>query len=324
MSALFYLRLALLFAVLCLPKNLYAQNVVRMEVRPIETVTLKTQQVLKGDQDEKSALIAAELRIPKPGTDRLPAVILVHGSGGVGASMDRWARELNSIGVAALILDSFSGRGITSTVNDQSQLDTPAMMIDAYRALGMLSEHPRIDRNRIAVMGFSKGAVAAVYSSNRRFQQMYAPAGEQFAAHIGLYTPCNTSYRDDDQTTGKPMRLFHGQADDYVAIGPCREYVARLKQAGADATLTEYPDATHAYDAFLLKQPLKLPNAQTQRNCRWHEIDNGVIVNAKTGSPYSLDDPCVEHGPQIAYNRPATEATEKAVKELLTATFKLE
>jgi len=64
---------------------------------------------------------------------------------------------------------------------------------------------------------------------------MYAPADIQFAAHIGVYTPCNTTFRDDDKTTGKPVRLFHGIADDYVAIGPCRDYVARLKQAGADA-----------------------------------------------------------------------------------------
>jgi dienelactone hydrolase len=198
------------------------------------------------------------------------------------------------------------------------------MMVDAHRALRMLAQHPRIDPARIAVMGSSKGAVAAIYSSNRRFQQMYAPPGVQFAAHVGLYTPCNTAYRDDDKTTGTPIRLLHGQADDYVAIGPCRDYVARLKQGGADATLTEYPGATHAYDAFLLKEPLKLPNAQTQRNCHWKEVDDGVVVNANTGSQFSLDDPCVERGPQIAYNAAATEATEKTVKALLTSAFKLE
>jgi hypothetical protein len=33
-------------------------------------------------------------------------------------------------------------------------------------------------------MGFSKGAIAAVYSSNERFRNMYAAAGTQFAAYI--------------------------------------------------------------------------------------------------------------------------------------------
>ena len=38
-------------------------------------------------------------------------------------------------------------------------------MVDAYQVLGLLAQDARIDANRIAVMGFAKGAVAAVYSS---------------------------------------------------------------------------------------------------------------------------------------------------------------
>ena len=139
-----WLNLAVPLALICLPSDLHAQNVFRIEVKPIETVTLKTQQVLTGNPDGKPTVIAGELRIPKPGTDKLPAVILVHGSGGVSAATDRWAQEINSLGVAAFILDSFSGRGISNTVNDQSQLDSLAMLVDAYRALGILAQHPRL------------------------------------------------------------------------------------------------------------------------------------------------------------------------------------
>jgi len=49
-----------------------------------------------------------------------------------------------------------------------------------------------------------------------------------------------------------------------------------------------------------------------------------VILNAITGNPFTFDDPCVERGTQIAYNPAATEATAKALKANLTATFKLE
>ncbi len=109
--------------------------------------------------------MTGELRIPKPGSERLPAVILIHGSGGIGRNVDAWATEINSLGVAVFILDTFTGRGIVNTGSDQSQLGPLAMMIDAYRALARLAQHPRIDPGRIAVMGFSRGAVAAVYSS---------------------------------------------------------------------------------------------------------------------------------------------------------------
>lgn len=311
----------------------YADGFTRIEVRPVETLTLSRQDVLKGVRDGKHAVIAGELQLPlvanesasRSGTGRFPAVILLNGSGGVNPSAERWVRELNAIGIATLILDSFSGRDIaqTASVKQEAQLDSLGMVVDAYRALGMLAQHPRIDPERIAVMGFSKGAVAAVYSSNLRFQQLYAPAGPRFAAHIGFYTPCHTVYRGDDQTTGKPIRLFHGQADDYIAVGPCRDYVARLKQAGADAALTEYPAAMHEFDSALFEHPQRLPDADTQRNCRWREADNGVVVNATTGRPYGVDDPCVVLGPHMGYNQAATEAAVQDVKQFLTATFKL-
>jgi dienelactone hydrolase len=310
---------AFLFILGCAPVT--AQTFIRMEVHPIETVTLKTQQFLTGDLRGKPVTLAGQLRIPKPGTDKLPAVVLVHGSGGISASANRWADELNSIGVAVFVLDSFAGRGIVSTINDQSQLDSLAMMVDAYRALALLARHPRIDSARIAVMGFSKGAVAAVYSSNERFRKIYAPADVAFAAHIGLYTPCYVSYRDDDKVTNKPIRLFHGIADDYVSVAPCRAYVERLKKAGADVSLTEYPDAHHAYDNFTYPEPLKFPQGQTMRNCLLQEGDNGQVLNAKTGQPFSLEDPCVELGPQVAYNAAAHRATVLAVKEFLSKSF---
>jgi dienelactone hydrolase len=311
-----------LFALISWSATSFGQTFGRMEVRAVDSVTLTGEQFLMGETNGKPARLAGELRLPAAGAGRLPAVILVHGSGGLSASEDRWAQELNSIGVAVFLLDTFSGRGIVNTVNDQSQLHSLAMMVDAYRALASLAGHARIDPNRIAVMGFSKGAVASIYSSNERFRK--AHGGEvQFAAHIGLYTPCNTHFADDEKTSGKPIRLFHGIADDYVSVAPCREYVERLKKAGADVTLTEYPDAHHAYDMFTIRQQIKIPTAQTTRNCRLEEGPSGQTLNSQTKQPFAMTDACVEKGPMVGYNAAAHEATVRAVKEFLTATFGL-
>jgi dipeptidyl aminopeptidase/acylaminoacyl peptidase len=95
-----------------------------------------------------------------------------------------------------------------------------------------------------------RGAVATIYSSNERFRAAYGPTNAEF--HIGLYTPRNVTYKEDNKVGNKPISLFHGIADDYVSIEPCRSYVKRLKEAGADVTLTEYPDAHHFYDNFTL------------------------------------------------------------------------
>jgi dienelactone hydrolase len=294
---------------------------VRPQIRVVETITLHTQQILQGETHGTPTAIAGELRIP-PIPGRLPAVIFLHGSLGLGPSHEQWADDLNALGIAVFLLDSFSSRGITSTVDDQTQLDALAMMVDAYRALGMLSRHPRIDMNRVAVMGWSKGAHAAVYASMERFQKSYAPPNVQFQAHIGLFTPCYTTYKDELHVTGKPIRLFHGTADDYTPIGPCRAYVERLRSAGVDISLTEYPGAQHSYDSR--GDLTQFPNGMTARNCSMIEGDNGVILNATTRLPWTYSDACVERGPHIGYNDAATQATKRAVTDFLIATFGLQ
>jgi dienelactone hydrolase len=298
-----------------------AQAIFRTEVYPVQTVTLSTADFLLGKKDGKPAMIAGELRIPKPGTDRLPAVVLVHGSGGVGFNLGMWAGELNKAGFATFVTDSFTGRGITNTITDQSQLSSYTMMNDAFAALAVLAKHPRIDPDKIAVMGFSKGAVPSLYASMNRFQSAYASEGATFAAYIGFYTPCNTTLIDDEKVSAKPIRLYHGVADDWVPIGPCRDYVARLKKAGANIDLVEYPGATHAFDNQAIQGTMQLPQAVTARKCRFEEKQQGVIINSDTGQPATFTDPCIERGVTIAYNAEATDAARKDVVEFLSNLF---
>jgi hypothetical protein len=51
---------------------------------------------------------------------------------------------LNKIGVATFLIDCFTGRGIVQTITDQSQLAHLAMIVDAYRAMELLSKHAQI------------------------------------------------------------------------------------------------------------------------------------------------------------------------------------
>ena len=298
-----------------------AQAVFRTEVYPVHTVTLSTAEFLLGKKDGKPAMIAGELRIPKPGTDRLPAVVLVHGSGGVGFNSGMWVDDLNKAGFATFVTDSFTGRGITNTFTDQSQLSSYTMMNDAFAALAVLAKHPRIDPDKIAVMGFSKGAIPSVYASMNRFQNAYASEGATFAAYIGFYTPCNIALIDDEKVSAKPIRLYHGIADDWVPVGPCRDYVARLKKAGANIDLVEYPGAAHAFDNQSIPGTCQLPQAVTARKCRFEEKPLGAIINGDTGQPATPSDPCIERGVTIAYNAEATNAARKDVVEFLGKLF---
>ncbi len=298
-----------------------AQGTFRTEVYPVQTVTLNTADFLLGKKDGKPATIAGELRIPKPGTDRLPAVVYVHGAGGIGFNYGMWAGELSKAGFATFVVDSFTGRGITNTITDPAQLSPYAKMNDAFAALAVLTKHPRIDPDKIAVIGFSNGAVPSLYASMDRFQRAYAPEGASFAAYIGFYAPCNTAMIDDEKVSQKPIRLYHGVADDWVPIGPCRDYVARLKKVGANIDLVEYPGAYHLFDNQAIAGTVRIPQAPTDRKCRFEERPQGVIINSDTGQPASFNDPCIERGTTIAYNAEATDAARKDVVEFLGKLF---
>lgn len=296
-------------------------QVARMEVHPIDSVTVTNQQFLNGDKNGKRVVIGGELQLPR-GEGRFPVVILVHGSGGVGAREDRWAHELNTIGVAVFILDTFTGRGIVQTNTDQSQLETLSMIGDAYRALAVLSKHPRIIASKIALMGFSKGGDVALHASMKRFQRIYGSPGVEFAAFLPFYAPCNTRYREDDQISEQPIRMFHGSADNWVPVASCRDYVKRLQAGGKDVQLTEYSGAQHAFDNYLT--PVRdMTEAQTSRRCSLEEAEGGLIVNRETRRVFTVRDPCIERGAKLGYDAHATEEATKAVKQFLVSLWKL-
>jgi dienelactone hydrolase len=293
----------------------------RIEIHPFVTATVTDKEFLTGAKDVMQAEIGGELRLPSA-TVRVPAVILVHGSGGVGANVDRWAKELNGIGVAAFLIDSFTGRGIVETITDPSRLANLSMIVDAYRALELLSMHSRIDASRIALMGFSRGGSVALYASLKRFRRMHGSDGVEFAAHLPFYAQCNTAYIGDEEVSDRPIRLFHGVVDDYVSIEPCRKYVNRLRRAGKDIQLTEYAGAHHAFDNPHYSPARFLPHALTTNHCTREERTEGNIVNLKTGRAFSWSDDCVRRGATVGHDPGATTGAVKAVMAFLLTTFK--
>jgi dienelactone hydrolase len=294
----------------------------RIEAIPIQTITLSDEQFLKGDAYGRPTTIAGVLRVAQ-GSGRLPVVVLVPGSGGINAGADVWDRQFEAMGISTFAMDSFAGRGIVSTAADQSQLGRLNMILDLYRSLAVLAAHPRVDPDRIAVMGFSRGGQATLYASLKRFHKLWNPGGVDPAAYIALYPPCITTYIGDTDVSDHPIRIFHGISDDYVEISPCRGYFARLKATAKDVQMTEYPDTWHAYDAPTLPPtPVVAQNAQTT-HCVLKEEPAGTIINTATQKPFSFADACVGRNPHVAYSASSTHATEAAVKTLLRTAFKL-
>jgi dienelactone hydrolase len=281
-------------------------------------------QFLTGDQDGKPVTIAGHLRFPQAVVGRLPAVILQHGSSGSNARDELWAKTFNEMGIATFLVDSFSGRGLVRTSTNLAQFNSYSAILDAYRAFNVLADHSRIDPTRIAIMGFSLGGVSALYSSMKRFQQMWNPR-VAFVAHIPFYAGCSATYIGDTDVGAAPIRQFHGVADDYTPVAPCRAYFERLRAAGRDAVLTGYPDAHHSFDNPLgNKAPTISKGSQSFRACKLKEEPLGTMVHADSGERFTWKDPCIQIDPHTGYNEAAASAARIAVKDFVRTLFKLE
>jgi dienelactone hydrolase len=295
----------------------------RTELHTIPSLTLSDEQFLKGEAGGKPVLVTGELRIAQ-GAGRLPVVVLIHGSGGMGPNLEYWIREFNQMGISTFALDGFTGRGLAQVNTDQAQLGRLNMILDAYRILELLAKHPRVDPSRIALMGFSRGGQAALFASLKRFHQSWNKSSIEFAAYLPFYPDCMTTYQADTEVADRPIRIFHGTPDDYNPVAKCRGYVERLRGASRDVQLTEYPNASHAFDNPLGSlTPFAVKGAQTVRRCTIREESLGQLINTETAKPFTYKDSCVEHDPHVGYDPAATQAATLSVKTLLKTVFKL-
>ena len=87
------LRALLVALTVCAVTAANAQ-VARIEIHAFQASTLTDEEFLRGQKDGKPVTLAGELRIPRPGNDRLPAVGLLHGSGGIGGSVASWEQYI--------------------------------------------------------------------------------------------------------------------------------------------------------------------------------------------------------------------------------------
>lgn len=295
----------------------------RTELYAIPTLTLSDAHFLKGEAEGTPVTVGGQFRIA-PGNGRLPVVVLMHGSGGMGPNIEMWSEEFNAMGVSAFALDGFTGRGLTRTSDNQALLGRLNFILDIYRALDILAKHPRVDPERIVLMGFSRGGQAALYASLTRFHKMWNKSGVQFAAYIPFYPDCMTTYIGDTDVADRPIRIFQGTADDYNPVGPCKAFVARLRAAGHDVELTEYPNVWHAFDSPLGAALYVSKGGQTVRHCSIREEPQGLLINATTKQPFTYKDPCVELNPHLGTDLAATADAKTRVKAFLKSVLKLD
>lgn len=181
-----------------------------------------------------------------------PAVIAMHGCGGVSTAVHAWGRFLRDKGYVALVVDSWASRGLADSC-DAGAVEVPntERLDDLVGALRWLHGRPYVDRDRVGTMGWSNGGVFAMASVNgpslarARARGVVMPEPGVRAA-IAFY-PGGCFSLIHEQVV-RPLLVLLGDADDWTIPGPCVQMVEAMRSRGADAAIVLYPGAYHYFD----------------------------------------------------------------------------
>jgi dienelactone hydrolase len=265
------------------------------------------------------------------GDAKVPALVFIHGSGGVyPAMLDFWPKTLNAAGIAVFAVDTFGSRGVRSTVDDQSAVPFAADTADAFNALKLLATHPRIDPNRIAIIGASRGGISALRTAVERVVAgQHLPNDLHYAAHVMLYSGgCTGIFRlvvRPGVFRKEPMLWLHGDADDYAPMPPCQDYSARIAAAGTPTEFVVIPGARHKFDSDDTKRYTLRTAQRTNASCPLEtDIATFAIDDMRTGKRLSRDEirdvskeSCSELGASVEGDRKARSlAAENLVRFL--------
>lgn len=209
-----------------------------------------------GRSDDTTLELAGKLAKPD-GAGPFPAIVLLHGCGGLTDSKGRltarhadWAKRFVELGYLVLLVDSFGPRGLGSqcTVRERSFSVFGDRVRDAYAALAWLQQQPEVRGDRISLMGWSNGAsvvLAALATTNGARPSLK----QSFHRAVALYPGCTGVARTyPDFRPLLPLLILSGGEDDWTPSDPCKKLAEKAQQAGATVELVVYPNAFHGFD----------------------------------------------------------------------------
>jgi len=190
--------------------------------------------------------LVGELHRPA-GAGPFPAVVLLHGCNGRAPRIweDAAAARYVELGFVTLIVDSFATRGLTTACTGGVRM--PDRVMDAYGGLNYLANLSFVKPDRIGVVGFSQGAMAALSAvAVRSVETLF---DRHFAVAVAYYPSCS----DRDGAFTVPTLILIGERDDWTPARDCREMMARRTGEGQPAKLVVYPNAYHSFNSRSLR-----------------------------------------------------------------------
>ena len=172
--------------------------------------------------------IPATFYLPEGAGKPVPAVIVGHGLSGDRATMSSLSRKIADAGYAVLAID-FHGHGANENLSLSGDLD---LTRDLAAAVAWLEDSSDVDPERIAVLGHSMGAYAALdFAVFDRATPVAALSGGHYGAADGHIPP--------------RVLFVIAEHDPPGVRTETRASARRLERTGVDVDYAEIPDADH-------------------------------------------------------------------------------
>lgn len=204
-----------------------------------------------------SALTTPRMAMLRPdGAGPFPAMVLFHQCSGLNATLVDWAKEAVARGFVVLLIDSLGPRHVKSVCEGpKAGVNFARGTRDALQAAEHLRQQPFVDKDRVALLGFSWGAMVGLLAASDHYAGSL-DAGSGFAAVASFYPGCfriyppggTPPYEILNPDITRPLLVLMGEADTETPPVECIGRLEAAKAAGAPVAWHIYPAATHCWD----------------------------------------------------------------------------
>lgn len=193
-----------------------------------------------------AASIGATLLAASGAPARAPAMVVLHGCGGIGQNHMRMAQHLQRQGIAVLVPDSFTSRGIRDacTRNWPSLATAEQRAFDIDATVAWLAARPEIAADRIGVMGYSYGGGVLL------LRALQAGTVPRWRMAVAVYPDCALPDRPQAKlAASRPVLMTLAEKDDWTPVWQCTALLQKLSAGRELVETREYAGAHHSFDA---------------------------------------------------------------------------
>ena len=200
------------------------------------------------------------MAIYKPtGAGPFPALAVVHSCGGLRQEIRDWTKLALERGYVVFVIDSLSSRGVSAQAgcNPATWVAPARGAKDALQAREHLRKFAFVDQDRVALVGFSWGAMVGLYVSSGVIASQLSSS--RYGAVVSFYPICYFPGGGQFQAVewlraevDKPLLVLMGDQDNEAPPAECIPRLEKLAQKGVPVEWHLYPATTHCWDCSSL------------------------------------------------------------------------